>query len=420
MTLTYGNVRQWDPAGITTASTELRAELDTLEKACDELEAHSVPGSWVGFASAMAKWRTSTLVGRMSTHVEETSQFERAIFNAESEVSAVKRSIDAIDADARAQDFEISADGTVTDVSPPQTFESARAAEHHSQQRVALRDALVDRVERVLERAHEIDAGLLWTMPRNSFSDGAPEADDPTGMGDHTPLDGPVPLDDEAFDLSEIMQGQIGDCWFLASAGAVGAVDPDWIRDHLRYNPDGSYTVTLYQDGEPVDVRVDASTIEDGASDSDDGSPTWLSIYEKAAASLMGGSYDDIDADQISRGLEMVTGRDVESDGDMGLDDIRGGIEDGRIHVVSTEDDSDSGWNPFDTAIDDDNIVPNHAYIIDRVEDIDGDGELEVHVVNPWGPDGGTLDGHHRSGDLWLSEDEFHDNFDSTSSIGGR
>ena len=100
-------------------------------------------------------------------------------------------------------------------------------------------------------------------MPRDSFSDGEGEVDDPTGKGDHDPLDGPVDLSDDAFDLSQIVQGQIGDCWFLASAAAVGANDPDFIRDHIQYNPDGSYTVTLYEDGEPVEVRVDASTIDE-------------------------------------------------------------------------------------------------------------------------------------------------------------
>lgn len=417
---TYADLRRWDAAGVTSASTELRADLKTLEQARDELETSAVPESWTGLSAVFAGARKAGLVGRMTIHLEGAGAFERAVYNASSQVTAIVRTVDAIDADARDQEFTISGDGTVTDVSPPRTFESIRAAEHHSEQRVLLRDALVDRVEGVLRRATELDTTLLWALPRDSFSDGEDEVDDPSGMGGHDPLTGPVDLDDSAFDLTEIMQGQIGDCWFLASAGAVGAVDPDWIRDHIRHNPDGSYTVTLYdEDGNEQEVRVDASVIEDGVRDGD-GDPSWLSIYEKAAASYAGGSYDDIDADSIARGLGMVTGRDVESDGDMSIDDIRDGIDDGRVHVVSTEDDSDSPWNPFDTAIDDDNVVPNHAYIIDRVEDRDGDGELEIHVVNPWGPDGGELDGKHRSGDLWMTEEEFHESFDTTYSVGGR
>ena len=45
--------------------------------------------------------------------------------------------------------------------------------------------------------------------------------------------------------------------------------------------------------------------------------------------------------------------------GDMSLEDIRDGIAEGRIHVVSTEDGEDSGWNPFDTAVDDDRVAAN-------------------------------------------------------------
>lgn len=418
--VSYGDVRRWDPDGLASASTELRSDLTSLEKACDQVESETVPATWVGLSALTAQWRRSALVTQMSTHVTEAGTFERAIYTASSSVRTLRTTVDILDADARSQQFEISFDGTVSDVSPPQTFESVTAAEHHTDERIRLRDALVERIEAVLKTADEIDQGLLWELPRHSFSDGPGEEDDPTGMGAYSPLTGPVALDDGAFDMSDLRQGQIGDCWFISSAGAVGAHDPGWIRDHIHYNPDGSYTVTLYdQDGDPVDVRVEASVINDGVRGSADGQPSWVSVYEKAAAAYMGGDYDDIDADSIERGLHMVTGRDVDSHGDMNLDDIRRGIDDGRVHVVSTEDDSDSWINPFDTAIDDDNVVPNHAYMVDTVEDHDGDGELDIHLVNPWGPGGGDYDGHHRDGDLWLTQDEFDENFDTTYSVAG-
>jgi calpain family cysteine protease len=413
--VTFADLRRWDPGGLASASTDLRSDLKTLEKANDELETQAVPDSFLGLASFAAQARKASLVSRMSTHVEETTSFERAIYTARAGVASLKSDVESIDSDARANEFQIGGDGSVTDVSSPQEFTSIRAAEAHTEERVRLRDALVKRIEAALERADEIDQALLWAVPRQSFSDGEQEVDDPTGRGDHYPLTGPVDLSDDAFDLSQVEQGGIGDCWFLASAAAVGANDPDFIRDHIRYNPDGSYTVTLYDDGEPVEVRVDASTIGDGVTGPND-EPTWLSIYEKAAAAHMGGDYQDIDADQISRGLEMVTGRDSDSDGDRGLDDIRDDLDEGRTLVVSTEDDSDSPWNPFDTAVDDDNVVPNHAYVIESVQE--RDGETIIRLVNPWGPDGGTgSDGHHKDGVLELTEEEFHENFDTTTSI---
>lgn len=244
--------------------------------------------------------------------------------------------------------------------------------------------------------------------------------DDPTGMGDHTALDGPVGLTDEDLSLANLFQGAIGDCWFLAGAGAVAAADPDWIREHIQPQPDGSYEVTFYEerDGDlvPVTVTVDASTIEDGVHGAGE-TPSWASIYEKAAAAHYGGEYDDIAGGHSQDALELVTGRRSETHDDVSLSDIRDGLDDGRIYTVSTETGPGS-LNPFDEEVDDDRIVPNHAYVIDEVREVDG--ELQVHVVNPWGPDGGTFDDEFRNGDLWLTEQQFHESFDDTSSIPGR
>ena len=75
-------------------------------------------------------------------------------------------------------------------------------------------------------------------------------------------------------------------------------------------------------------------------------------------------------------------------------------------------------WWPFDDQIDDNRSGPNHAYIVDDVREIDG--ELKIHVLNPWGPDGGNYDGEHRVGDIWLTEKEYKENFDSVYSVPGK
>ncbi len=45
---------------------------------------------------------------------------------------------------------------------------------------------------------------------------------------------------------------------------------------------------------------------------------------------------------------------------------------------------------------------------------------LQIHLRNPWGPDGGCPDGERCYGDLWLTEAEYHINFDDTTSVSGR
>lgn len=246
--------------------------------------------------------------------------------------------------------------------------------------------------------------------------------DNPTGdddLGDYTPLDGPVPLDDAEFAMDRIRQGQIGDCWLLAALGSVGSNDPQWIRDHLRYDAEaGTYTVTLYDDGKPVEVTVDASTIAQGEKDSADGDANWVSVYEKAVASYRGGKYDDIDGGWPDDAMRLITGRDTEKHDDMSLDDIRDGLANGHVYSAATE--NHDTWWPFDDEVDDNRVVPNHAYMVDRVEE--HDGQQMIHLVNPWGPDGGHMSGdeNFKWGDLWLTQEQYHESFADTSGVQGR
>lgn len=244
--------------------------------------------------------------------------------------------------------------------------------------------------------------------------------------GSYQDLYGPVPLFPEDLDPTNINQGQVGDCWFLAGAGAVAFQDPQWIKDHITLNRDGTYTVTLYRKVPgtlpwdpstfaPVDVRVDSSVLDSGVKDRN-GLPSWLSVYEKAAAEFRGGSYGAIDGGFQSTALEMVTGRPAQDEGSPSLESIQKGLADGRSYATASKI-HEISWLPLDVS--EPTIVPRHAYMIDRVET--RNGELMIHLINPWGPDGGSLkDGVPRAGDLWLTEKQFHDNFRNTSSVSGR
>lgn len=243
-----------------------------------------------------------------------------------------------------------------------------------------------------------------------------PEGNDDTGG--YTPLPAPVPTTDPDFDPTTIHQGQIGDCWLLSALGVIGTNDPDFIRTHMIYDPSThSYNVTLYDDGDPVTVNVDASTVANGEK-GDGAQANWVSIYEKAMASYSGGSYDDIEGGWPDDAMEMITGRDTDSDDDMSLNDIRQGITDGKVYAVGTE--NGDTWNPFDDEVDDNRVVPNHAYMVDKVEE--HDGQQMIHLINPWGPDGGheADDPNFKWGDLWLTEDQYHDSFADTYGMQGK
>ncbi|MEP6798548.1 MAG: C2 family cysteine protease [Lapillicoccus sp.] len=236
--------------------------------------------------------------------------------------------------------------------------------------------------------------------------------------GGYEPLPGPVPTDDGQFDPRTIHQGQIGDCWLLAALGVIGANDPQFIRDHMSYDATtNTYTVTLYDDGQPVQVTVDASTVQRGEK-GDSSQANWASIYEKAVASYSGGSYGDIDGGWPDDAMELITGRNTEHHDDMSLDDIRNGIADGKVYAVGSE--NGDTWNPFDDEIDDNRVVPNHAYMVDKVEL--HDGQQMIHLINPWGPDGGMAhdDPNFKWGDLWLTQEEYNKSFADTYGMQGK
>lgn len=101
--------------------------------------------------------------------------------------------------------------------------------------------------------------------------------------------------------FDDIDQGGIGDCATLASLAAAQAADPTFLERHIQENPNGTYTVTLYDEaGDPVEVTVNGYIPADGGNpayngDELDGEITWASIYEKAMAQYQGGNYVEID-----------------------------------------------------------------------------------------------------------------------------
>lgn len=279
--------------------------------------------------------------------------------------------------------------------------------------------AMLDTAARAAAQQLNALAELPWVT---TGLGGLPDPDtsqDPTPLDDQTYLDlyGPVPLDDSQFGMDTVYQRGIGDCWFLSSAGVIGSADPDWIRQHLVENPDGSYDVTLYQDGKPVVVHV-SGDIPTGAVTGPEGRPSWMTIYEKAAAQEMGGHYSDIESDDPAKGLAMITGRDTHSESSPSLDSVKQGLADGKVYVAGSN--HPRTWNPFDHDVKDHDVVPNHAYMVDQVAM--HNGQEMIHLKNPWGPDGGVDADDHKPypGDVWLTQDQFNDNFHHVSSVSMR
>lgn len=185
----------------------------------------------------------------------------------------------------------------------------------------------------------------------------------------------------------DVMQGALGDCWLISTMRGVAAANPDLIEDNVEANGDGTYTVTLYEDGEPVEVTVtnDFPAVDGDPvyADNEGNRELWPLLYEKAMAQHMGGSYEDLDGDWPRKAIEAMTGNDVTTYDDNPFnpfegkdlppsEDLRSRLEDGGVIIASTDGDGKKAS--------DGDLVSNHAY---TVTGIDEDGN--VTVQNPWG-----------------------------------
>lgn len=240
----------------------------------------------------------------------------------------------------------------------------------------------------------------------NGSDNGAPNQtpiDSGGNFGDPEQIDPPADLSEEEFNSRNISQGQIGDCSLLSSLAAVAHSDPEFVQEHISYDAEtGNYTVTLYEDGEPVDVVVDSTALSGQARDAD-GNYSWATIYEKAVAAHLGGDMENINGVWPHDMMPLITGEDADQnshddsgwnpfDGAPSSDDIRDSVENGRPVVALTPDD-----------LDHDEIGANHYYVVDHVKD---DGSIVL--LNPWGPD----DANHT---VTVSESEYQDIFEHTA-----
>ncbi len=140
--------------------------------------------------------------------------------------------------------------------------------------------------------------------------------------------------DASGIDPYDIIQGALGNCYFMCSLSAIANSKggPQKIKDMITANSDGTFTVKLYR---PINVRskdelhnnIKSSTVgfeavdvvvegdvwfsktEDNAlyARSQDEGEMWPLILEKAFAKLMGG-YDEIDAGFSEEAYAVLTG----------------------------------------------------------------------------------------------------------------
>ncbi|MCL2447333.1 MAG: C2 family cysteine protease [Polyangiaceae bacterium] len=229
--------------------------------------------------------------------------------------------------------------------------------------------------------------------------------------------------------LSDIHQGDYGDCYLLASLGAMANNDSSAVKNMIRDNHDGTYTVTLYQkeaDGlhnlwgllgnsyAPVKVTVSAADIpqdaanEPGARSNGPGAGDravtdsanqkrviWPAVVEAAYAKMNESPDQGIQSGYTNIGhggapasaMRALTGHDAQSI-DPGSSSAPTLLEQdfkaGKLITITTprarDPQTGAGGNSSSP------LAPYHAYTVTNVYEEDG---VEYVVLNnPWGGDG--------------------------------
>lgn len=209
-----------------------------------------------------------------------------------------------------------------------------------------------------------------------------------------------------------VAQGMLGDCWALASLMGFAQADPQLIEDAITQNENGTYTVRLYDNGEPVYYTVTPDFVVD-----DDGNPlfvqpvsvrdpdadeyyneVWPLVMEKAMAEHFGGEYADIHGGWPYDAMEALTGTESKiynnAPSIQELEDLHNsGAVISPATYFDDEDTNERYGDPYQGE-----LIQAHAYVVTSVN-AEAD---EITLENPWGTHLPTIK---------MSYSEFQDSF---------
>lgn len=190
------------------------------------------------------------------------------------------------------------------------------------------------------------------------------------------------PLLDPATDIN---QGDMGDCWVLSGLGAIAMTNPQLLESHIHANANGTYTVTLYQNGKPVQITVTDTVPYNSKAGWDypyahdlNGNDQWAMIYEKAYAELEGG-YQNIEGGYGDVSMSVLTGQPGYRTDPSQISLAR--IADLRSQGYAFTAGTDSGGGEME---DSGRLVTSHEYMVEGVDT----AHQTITLLNPWGAEG--------------------------------
>jgi hypothetical protein len=196
--------------------------------------------------------------------------------------------------------------------------------------------------------------------------------------------------------MTDIFQGQVGDCYYLATLSSIAKANPDKIRQSVVDLGDGTFGVQLFRNNTPTFVRVDADLPVTANGLCYDSLPAsgamWGAVMEKAYAFFrhLDGQYASIESGTASEtfgSLGVGSGwfwRSPFQSGSDFLNQIQGELNQGKAVTLSTP-----------PGIIGNNWVSSHVYAVDHVVFGSNGAATGIVLRNPWGTDrdGPSLDG---------------------------
>ncbi|MEV0701613.1 alpha/beta hydrolase [Saccharopolyspora sp. NPDC050389] len=161
--VSFADVRRWKPEGLDAVHNDLGKRRDDLVNLQDELDGAKNPEGWSGKAAGGSDKQHEKLVSDMRSLVAEVATVRVAVAAAADEVARIKQQIEQADHEAQANGFEITEEGGVRDVKPPQDVPEDQL-EQVKQQRIQVRDKLVETIEKILDDAEKADAELAKAL----------------------------------------------------------------------------------------------------------------------------------------------------------------------------------------------------------------------------------------------------------------
>lgn len=209
-----------------------------------------------------------------------------------------------------------------------------------------------------------------------------------------------------------VHQGDLGDCYFLAALASKAQEDPQSVKNMIRDNNNGTYTVTF--PGDPNHpVTVDCPTQQEiGKYAHDDGqNGMWVNVIEKAHRKLTGKDTSD-DGGDVNDGVNLLSPKGTGTTDD----DLSGFIGIGRTTKGNVEQDIERALNNHEIVVGGtgDSSFLDHlgtqndpsGYVGDHVYAITGyDPKTQtITMRNPWGQTG-------KDGTFTMSLDDFYNKF---------